>query len=216
MRCTQGRRCTAKITLSLRSQLNYTAEAGISVKGGRGVTATPILSSMVLLQFQFLLMPALSSNIPKACVLFPCWLVQTGKAGSHKTDGRTVSCIVHLCSATITNIELFCFNPTVRIRPLPGLGAGARRESSCSDLQHAPKQEQQEISAKQNPLQNSEPAFKHLGLFQGLVVWLSCSTHIHSGPSNDYLCSRAVTSTNSPQVQERKRTELMNSKGVYQ
>lgn len=116
------------MTLSLSTHLNYTAEAGKSVKGGRGVTAIPILSSVVLLQFQFLLISALSSNAPKACVLFAYWLAKPGKTGSDKTDGRTVSYIMNLCSATMPNIELFCFIPMVRIWLLPGLIAGARWE----------------------------------------------------------------------------------------
>lgn len=210
---TQGRRWTAKIILSLMSQLNYTVEAGTSVKGGRGVTAIPILSSMVPLQFQFLLMPALSSNIPKACVPFACWLVKTGKAGSHKPDGRTVSCTMNLCSATITNIELFCFNPTVRMWLLPGLGAGAKQEQlfwfpACVQAEATGNLRQTKSFAKEwTGIQTFRPVSG-----TGGMTFLFNSHY--SGPSNDYLCSRVMTSTSSPQVQERKRTELMNSNGV--
>jgi len=70
------------------------------VKGGRGVAAIPIFSSVVLLQFQFLLISALSSNVPIACVLFAYGLAKPGKTGSDKTDAKAVSYITNLCSAT--------------------------------------------------------------------------------------------------------------------
>lgn len=87
----------------------------------------------------------LSSNVPKTCVLFAYWLAKTGKTDSDKTDGRTVSYIMNLCSATMPNIELFCFIPIVRIWLLPGLIAGARQQQLFW-FQHAWKQGQQEIS----------------------------------------------------------------------
>lgn len=69
--------------------LNYTLFSVPAVKGWRGIAAIPVPSSMLLLQFQFLLIPALSSDVPKACPLLAYCLVKTGNTGSEKTDVKT-------------------------------------------------------------------------------------------------------------------------------
>lgn len=137
---------------------------------------------------------------------------------------------MNLCSATMPNSELFCFLPMVRIWLLPGLTAGVRQEqlfwySACLKVGATGN-----LTTEQNPLlfgfvfffnvlsfqsQNSELVFKHLGLFQGLVVWLSCSIDIHFGPSNDYLCPRLITSLSSLQVQEKEENKANESKQCF-
>lgn len=143
---------SSKEWLCLSTHLNYTAGAGKSMKGGRGVTAIQILSSVVLLQFQFLLIPALSSNAPKAGALFAYWLAKTGKTGSDKIDAKAVSYILNLCSATMPNIELFCFILMVRIWLLPALIAGARREELFRFLACFKAGATGNLTAEQNPL----------------------------------------------------------------
>lgn len=60
------------------------------------------------------------------------------------------------------------------------------------------------LTAEQNPLffvfiyapisaSKQWTGIQRVRLTQGLVVWLSCSIHAHSGPSNDYPCHRHIT-----------------------
>lgn len=104
-------------------RLNCVLFSVSAVKGGRGVTANPVQGTPAIpISIHTSSKQQHTKSMHAVCIL----LHKNRQVLRKQMQGQPH--IMHLSSATMLNIELFCSIPVVRSRLLPGRIAGARQE----------------------------------------------------------------------------------------